>query len=100
MEIIEIISHFINKDSNVIRVEFRCIGDNADTVRTDTLEYGLLQNYGYDDSISFDGFFDEYDEEEWDYEEDDEDYMDESDLLDFLNEYYVVEGKLPDAEYL
>jgi len=100
MEVIEIVSHFINRDANVIRVEFRCMGDDTDMVRTDTIEYELIQDYGYDDSISFDGFFDEYDEEEWDYEDEDEDYMDETDLLDFLNEYYVVDGNLPDAEYL
>jgi len=102
MEVIEIISHFISKDSNVLRVEFRCMGDDPDMVRTDTMEYELLQEYGYDDSISFDGFYSEFDEEEWDYEDEDNDevYIDEDELMEFLNEYYVVGGKLPDAEYL
>ena len=101
MEVIEIISHFINKDSNMLRVEFRCIEDDTDMVRVDTIEYERLQEYGYDDSITYDEFFEEYeDEDEWDYEDEDEEFMDEDELISFLNEYYLVVGKLPDAEYL
>jgi hypothetical protein len=76
------------------------MSDDLDTVRVDTIEYETLKGYGYDDSISFDGFYGEFDEEEWDYEEEKEDYMDEDELMEFLNEYYIIDGKLPDAEYL
>lgn len=100
MEVIEIISHFINRDSNMLRVEFRCMGDNHDMVRTDIIEYELLSNYGYDNTIDFSGSFENYDDEEDDWDFDDDEFMSEDDLLSFLNEYYVVEGKMPDAEYL
>lgn len=102
MEVIEIVSHFINKDSNVLRVEFRCAGDDNDTVRTDIIEYELLSNYGYDTMFVFNESFESYDDDEYDddWNFDGDDFMDEDDLLSFLNEYYIIEGKLPDAEYL
>jgi hypothetical protein len=101
MEIVEIISHFISKESNVIRVEFKCLGDDYDKMRTDTIEYEKLKEYGYDDSIDFGEFSDDFEDDEWgvDYDED-EFYIDEDELLSFINEYYLVEGNLPGEEYL
>ena len=100
MEVIEIVSHFVNRDSNVLRVEFRCMGDELDEVRTDVIEYTYVEEFGYDGGLDYDEFFDEYEEDEWDYDDDDEEFMDEETLLAFLNEYYVVYPKLPDAEQL
>lgn len=100
MEVIEIVSHFVNRDSNVLRVEFRCMGDEFDEIRTDVIEYTYVEEFGYDSSLDYDEFFDEYEEDEWDYNDDDEEFMDEETLLSFLNEYYVVYPKLPDAEQL
>jgi len=101
MEVIEIVSHFINRDGNMLKVEFRCMGDDLDTVRTDVIEYTYVEEFGYDDSVDYNEFFDDFEEEdEWDYEDDDDDFMDEETLLSFLNEYYVVYPKLPDAEPL
>ena len=100
MEVIEIVSHFVNRDSNVLRVEFRCMGDELDEVRTDVIEYTYVEEFGYDGGLDYDEFFDEYEEDEWDYNDDDEEFMDEETLLAFLNEYYVVYPKLPDAEQL
>lgn len=100
MEVIEIVSHFINRDSNVLRVEFRCMGDELDEVRTDVIEYTYVEEFGYDGGVDYNEYFDEYEEDEWDYDDDDEEFMDEETLLAFLNEYYVVYPKLPDAEQL
>lgn len=101
MEVVEIVSHFINRDSNMLRVEFRCLGDDVDTVRTDVIEYTYVEEFGYDDSIDYNEFIDDYEEDEWDYDDDvDEEFMDEDTLLQFLNEYYVVYPKLPDEEQL
>ena len=97
MEVIEIISHYINKDSNMLSVEFRTMGDDHDMVRKDIIEYNFLEEFGYKEE-KFDGFFDEEDDE-WDWDDDDsDDYMDEDSLISFLNEYYIVNGNLPDAE--
>lgn len=100
MEVIEIVSHFLNRDSNVLRVEFRCMGDEIDEVRTDVIEYTYVEEFGYDSSVDFDEYFDEYEEDEWDYDDDSDELMDEDTLLSFLNEYYVVYPNLPDAEQL
>ena len=97
MEVIEIISHYINKDSNVLSVEFRTMDDGMDMVRKDIIEYEYLEEFGYVEE-AFEGFYDDEDDEwEWDDEEGDE-YMDEDTLISFLNEYYIVKGNLPDAE--
>ena len=105
MEVIEIVSHFINRDSNMLRVEFRCIGDDINIVRTDVIEYQYVEEFGYDVSLDFHGFFNDFENDEWDYDtdvedEEDEVLMDDETLLSFLNEYYVVYPNLPDAEQL
>ena len=101
MEVIEIISNFINKDNNVVEVEFRMRGDSEDTVRIDTIEFEYLQDFGYGGSFLTTDIFDDIDEE-WDlgFEDEEEFFIDEDDLILFLNEYYLVyEDKLPSAEY-
>ena len=100
MEVVEIISNFINKDNNVVEVEFRLRGDSEDTVRIDTIEFEYLQDFGYGENfLSFDLFEDV--DEDWDLGfEDEEFFIDEDELISFLNEYYLVyEDKLPGAEY-
>lgn len=101
MEIVEIISNYINKDNNVVEVEFRLMGDNDDVARVDTIEFEYLQSFGYGGSfITLDIFEDE--DDEWDLEFDDNDFfISEEDLISFLNEYYLVyEDRLPDADYI
>ena len=100
MEVVEIISNFINKDNNVVEVEFRLRGDSEDTVRIDTIEFEYLQDFGYGDNfLSFDLFEDV--DEDWDLGfEDEEFFIDEDELISFLNEYYLIyEDRLPGAEY-
>lgn len=101
MEVIEIISNFINKDNNVIEVEFMMMGDKEDTVRTDIIEFEYLNDFGYGVNFSTVDIFNDIDDE-WDLGFDDEDdfFIDEEDLLLFLNEYYTVyDTKIPVAEY-
>lgn len=101
MEIIEIISNYINKDNNVVEVEFRLMGDDDSVARVDTIEFEYLQSFGYGDNfITLDIFEDE--DDEWDLEFDDDDFfISEEDLISFLNEYYLVyEDRLPDADYI
>ena len=100
MEVVEIISNFINKDNNVVEVEFRLRGDDEDTVRIDTIEFEYLQDFGYGENFLSLDIFDNEDEE-WDLGfEDEEFFIDEDDLISFLNEYYLVyEDRLPGVEY-
>ena len=102
MEVVEIISNFINKDNNVVEVEFRMRGDNEDMVRTDTIEFEYLNDFGYGVNFIDMEIFDDVDDD-WDFGfDDDEDdfFIDEDELILFLNEYYLVyEDKLPEPEY-
>lgn len=100
MEVREIISSFINKESNILKVEFRLIGDEG--VRSDVMEFEYVQEFGYDgDNIM--GMFESMGEEdEWDDWDSDEEeaYLDDETLISFLNEYYVVfPDRIPDEEY-
>lgn len=101
MEVIEIISHFINRDNNVLSVEFRLNTDSPSELRSDVIEYEHFVDFGYD-SIGQDvldvEYEDDEDEDMW-LEDIDDEYIDEDILIQFLNEYYVVfPKKLPEAE--
>jgi translation elongation factor P/translation initiation factor 5A len=102
MEVIEIISNFINKDNNVVEVQFRVRGDNEDVVRVDTIEFEYLNDFGYGVNFMTTDIFEDIDDD-WDlgFDDDDDDFfIDEDDLILFLNEYYLVfEDRLPGAEY-
>lgn len=99
MEVIEVISHYVDKTQNIINIEFRLLGDTEDDVREDMIEYSFFEEFGFDNTKDFDIFESIIDEEdEWDSEE--YDYINnEDDLLSFLNEYYVVyPDKLPKTQ--
>lgn len=98
MEVIEIISHYIDKHQNLINVEFKIMGDDDDMVREDIIEYSFFEEFGYDERKDFGIFESVMEEDEW--EDDDFDYIDNDEtLISFLNEYYVVyPKKIPKAE--
>ena len=98
MEIKEIVSYFLNAESNILEVTFRTIADSDDVLRTDNIDYSISEEYGYVLESDYFNFFEDDDEEN--------DYMnlelelDEDVLISFLNEYYEVNPKsLPKPEY-
>ena len=99
MEVVEILSHYIDKSQNLINVEFRIIGDDDDVVREDLIEYTFFEEFGFDDKKDFKIFEEVIEEDEWD--DDEVDYIQDEDILiSFLNEYYVVyPKKLPKAQF-
>ena len=106
MEVVEIISHYIDKIQNLIIVEFRMFGDNDDVTREDFIEYSFFEEFGFDNTKNFKIFEsiledDDYIDEDDEWDEDDVEYIDNEDsLISFLNEYYVVyPKKVPKAEY-
>jgi hypothetical protein len=101
MEVIEVISQYIDKVQNLIIVEFRMFGDADDVTREDFIEYSFFEEFGFDNSKDFDIFESILEDENEDDWEDDVDYInDEDNLISFLNEYYVVyPKKIPKAEY-
>lgn len=101
MEVVEIISHYIDKNQNIINVEFKLLGDDEDIVREDIIEYSFFEEFGYDNKKSYDIFesFIDEDEDEWDFEDDTEYIENEDTLISFLNEYYIVyPKKLPKGQ--
>lgn len=88
MEIKEILSYYVDTDTNVLDVSFRTINDNDDVVRWDKIDYTTVSDYGFElVTESFD-FFDEDDEDE--NIKEDEVELDVDELINFLNEYYMV----------
>lgn len=102
MEIKEIISYYLNNDTNIIEVSFRTIDDEEDVLRNDTINYDIVEEYGFDlVTESFDFFGDDDDEEYMGgiYEEEKIE-LDEDELIVFLNEYYLINpSQLPKSEF-
>jgi hypothetical protein len=100
MEIKEIISYFLNPDTNVLDVSFRTIEDNEEVLRTDNIDYTYVEDYGFDlVSESFDFFDDDFTDDEI-LEGEDKIELDEEELIIFLNEYYTINpDALPKSEF-
>lgn len=100
MEVIDILSHYIDKTQNLIIVEFRMMGDDDEVVREDFIEYSYFEEFGFDKNKNFE-IFESLIEESDEWEDEDVDYIsDESSLINFLNEYYVVyPKKIPKPEF-
>jgi hypothetical protein len=100
MEIKEIISYYLNGDTNIIEVSFRTIDDEEDVLRNDTIDYTIVEEYGFDlVTESFDFFGDDDDFEGGIFEEETIE-LDEDELIVFLNEYYLINpSQLPKSEF-
>lgn len=99
MEIKEIVSYYFNSEKNLLEVSFRTIEDEEDVVRIDTINYDVVESYGFDlITESFDFFDDDLEEDFYDDEEKVE--LDEDELMSFLNEYYIVNPNfMPQPEF-
>jgi hypothetical protein len=100
MEIKEIISYYLNGETNMIEVSFRTIDDEEDVLRNDTIDYTIVEEYGFDlVTESFDFFGDDDDYEGGIFEEETIE-LDEDELIVFLNEYYLINpSQLPKSEF-
>lgn len=99
MEIKEIVSYYFNSEANILEVSFRTIEDEEDVVRMDTIDYSVVESYGFDlITESFDFFGEEFEDESYDEEEKVE--LDQDELMSFLNEYYIVNpDSIPNPEF-
>ena len=89
MEIKEIVSYFLNAESNILEVSFRTFDDEDDVIRTDNIDYSITEEYGFIlETETFD-FFDDEEEDGEGYDNDSIE-LDEDELLSFLNEYYEI----------
>jgi len=100
MEIKEIVSYFLNSESNILEVSFRTIEDEDDVLRTDNIDYSITEEYGFVlESENFGFYDDEFDDDDEIFEEDSKIELDEDELISFLNEYYEINPKsLPKPE--
>jgi hypothetical protein len=99
MEIKEIVSYFLNTDSNILEVSFRTIEDDDEVMRTDSIDYSIVDDYGFDlITESFDFFDDDFEDDE--ILPNDKVELDEDELVTFLNEYYTINPEaLPRSEF-
>lgn len=99
MEIRELVSYYIYEDTKRIEVTFRLTLDSEDEARNDIINLEEAEEFGYKLINDNNDFFQFDDEEEEDF--DDFIDMDEDLLINFLNEYYIVNPtKLPKTEIL
>ena len=98
MEIKEIVSYFLNSDSNILEVCFRTIDDDDDVLRNDNINYSIVEDYGFQlETESFDFFDEEFEDDDIEIEKIE---LDEDELVIFLNEYYTINPhQLPKAEF-
>ena len=99
MEIKEIVSYFLNSDSNILHVSFRTIEDDEEIMRNDNIDYSIVEDYGFDlVTESFDFFGDDFEDDE--ILPIDKVELDEDELIIFLNEYYTINPEsLPKGEF-
>ena len=102
MEIAEIVSYYVYEDSKKVEVSFRLSIDNEDEIRTDLLDISDFSDYGYsviNESKELNAL--DFDEDEYFEDYDDFVDLDEYELTQFLNEYYIVNSdKLPRIDLL
>lgn len=98
MEVVEIISFHINRFDEILEVTFRTNYDTEDLCREAKIPFLDISDFGYNfhDDVTFDDFDDD---DYYDEFEDDDLFVDESEIISFLNEYFVLfTDKLPKAE--
>jgi hypothetical protein len=97
MEVKEIVEAFLHDE--IVEVHFRFVNDDEDTVRVDEFQVNEFFDYGYNVVDEETTLF-EYDEDD---DEFDLDFLDreinEPELISFMNEYYMVTGDIPNAEF-
>ena len=101
MEVSEILNYYVNRDNNVIEVEFRFMSDDEDVVREDIIEYAYLSEFGYQTEQLYDPPTEWDDDFDYVFGEEDDEYISEDDMVSFLNEYYVLyPEKIPNTEII
>ncbi len=97
MEIIEIVSFHLNNFEQVLEVSFRTNNDTEDLIREDKIPFIEIEDFGY----NFYNYTENSELTEEDEFYDDDLFVDENEILSFLNEYYLLFiDKLPKAEII
>jgi hypothetical protein len=98
MEIVEIISYFVNDSTETIEIKFRLNDDDESEMRFDEIELREAKEFGYQLVVEDLDFFTDEDDEE-DVDDFIDDGIDEDELLSFINEYYMIyPERLPEKD--
>lgn len=99
MEIKEILDFHINNTLQLVEVNFRVLQDEDDILRSDKISFSELESFGFGSIInSFEDseLDDDNDFDLFSYENN----YDEYDILEFLNEYYLIfPERLPESKF-
>jgi hypothetical protein len=102
MEITELLSFYLNETTQILEVTFRTTSDSDEESRESKINYEEIEEFGYgfvsnqDDSLSI--LDEEYDENE-EFDDFENTFVDEEEIISFLNEYYsLYPSKLPNSE--
>lgn len=98
MEVQEVIFYYLHEDTNILEIQFRLTIDSEEEVRIDHIDLMEADDFGYNlvlESLEFD------EDEDEDFFWSDSASIDEDNLIEFLNEYYIVKPeKLPKTELI
>jgi hypothetical protein len=102
MEVREIVETIVREP--VLEVRFRMDIDDDNVIRVKEFIIDEISDYGYDvltENLNiFDVWEDEDEDEDFDYDEDKEDVeVDEEELISFMNEFFMISGDIPDADF-
>lgn len=99
MEVREIVETIVKEP--IIEVRFRFDEDNDDVVRICEFDISEISSYGYMVLTEDFDVFDFSDDDDWEDESDDDNnelFVDEDELISFMNEYFMITDKIPPAE--
>lgn len=102
MEVREIVETILR--APILEVRFRLDSDSDELIRISEFVISEIEDYGYsvvteDFDIFADDDWDEDEEHDYDWDFDDSMVVDEEELILFLNEFFMINGEIPDAEF-
>jgi hypothetical protein len=107
MEIKELVSFYINENTETMDVTFRLSIDGDDEIRTDQIDLDVIKSFGYNlEDLRTNNILDMYSDEDDDDDDifgdifDDVEDFDSDEVKSFLNEYYLIfPDRLPDVDF-
>jgi hypothetical protein len=102
MEITELLSFYLNENTQILEVTFRTTSDNDEESREAKINYEEIEEFGYDfidNERDYSSILDEDFDENEEYEDFENTFVDEQEIISFLNEYFsLYPSKLPNSE--
>jgi len=103
MEVREIIETTVKEP--IIEIKFRLATDSDEVMRSVEFQLDEIEEYGYNILTEDFDLFDinDWENDEFDYlddydDDDDELNIDEEELIAFMNEYFLINNRVPPAE--